>query len=199
MRKGKMYVALAAAVVLTISGGVTLRAADTVLDTVYVNADREKDASVMPGGKVDRQIHSGLYQNTDFMDVPSNIASYTDKTIKQSYIPARTFFNVVTNNPSIMVGGASTNNNVELQIRGIPFNEHEITINGLQGMMEMGITPMNWVERVDTVIGPNVVNGSVGENQSVSGFIDFVPKMAKDKPIFDVTETYSTHRMFPCD
>lgn len=177
-------------------GGVTLRAADTVLDTVYVNAEREKDASVMPGGKVDRQIHSGLYQNTDFMDVPSNIASYTDKTIKQSYIPARTFFNVVTNNPSIMVGGASTNNNVELQIRGIPFNEHEITINGLQGMMEMGITPMNWVERVDTVIGPNVVNGSVGENQSVSGFIDFVPKMAKDKPIFDVTETYSTHRMF---
>lgn len=39
MRKGKLYVALAAAVVLTISGGVTLRAADTVLDTVYVNAD----------------------------------------------------------------------------------------------------------------------------------------------------------------
>ena len=41
MRKGKLYVALAAAVVLTISGGVTLRAADTVLDTVYVNADRD--------------------------------------------------------------------------------------------------------------------------------------------------------------
>lgn len=196
MKKGN-YVTLAAAIVMTISGAITTLAAEnSELDPVYVYADREKDVSVMPGGKVDRQVHSGLYEGMDFMEVPANISSYTEKTIKQAYIPARTFFNVVTNNPSVMVGGASTNNNVELQIRGIPFNEHEITINGLQGMMEMGITPMNWIERVDTVIGPNVVNGGVGENQSVSGFIDFVPKMAKEKPILDLTETYSTHRLF---
>ena len=41
MRKG-MYKMLAAALMLTISGGVVGSAADTVLDTVYVNADRDK-------------------------------------------------------------------------------------------------------------------------------------------------------------
>ena len=71
------------------------------------------DAQHLSFAKTDRRIHFGLYGNMDLMDVPANIASYTEKTIRQNYIPARTFMNTVTNNPSIMVGGASTNNNVE--------------------------------------------------------------------------------------
>ena len=198
MSRKRLAALVLAGIATTLAGGIA-SAADsnvTTLDEVVINSDRYNDSSVLPGGKTDRKIHSGIYDNTDVMDVPANINSYTEKTIKQSYLPARTFFNVVTNNPSISVGGASTNNNVELQIRGIPFNEHDITINGLTGMMEMGITPLNWVERVDTIVGPNVVNAGVGENQSVSGYIDFVPKIAKDTPNFDVSETFSTHRLF---
>lgn len=63
MRKGKMYVALAAAVVLTISGGVTLRAADTVLDTVYVNADRDGEVVAAPGGLVNETAKLGILGN----------------------------------------------------------------------------------------------------------------------------------------
>ena len=40
--KKEMYKMLAAALMLTISGGVVGSAADTILDTVYVNADRDK-------------------------------------------------------------------------------------------------------------------------------------------------------------
>lgn len=130
------------------------------------------------------------------MEVPANIASYTEKTIKQNTIPTRTFLNTMTNNPSVMVGGASTNNNVELQIRGVRFNTHDMMMDGVPGMMAMGIIPMNWVERIDLVTGPNLVVAGTGVNQSVSGFVNFVPKTAKDKPNFDISETYSSKRLF---
>lgn len=166
------------------------------LPTVYVEGDRYTDRTVMAGGKTDRQVHFGLYEGMDYMSVPSNIMSYTEKTIKQNTIPARSFLNTMTNNPSVLVGGASTNNNVELQIRGIPFNTHDQLLDGIPGMMCMGIVPMNWVERIDFIAGPNVVLSSMGNNQTVSGNINLVPKIAKDTPNFDLTETYSTHRLF---
>lgn len=190
---------LKAAVITTLfttAGILNANAVTYELNEVIVNGDKYTSDTIMPGGKTDRRIHFGLYGNMDLMDVPSNVASYTEKTIKQNYIPARTFMNTVTNNPSIMVGGASTNNNVELQIRGSAFNTHDMTMDGLPGMMAMGIIPMNWVEKIDVVTGPNVVISGTGINQSVSGYINFVPKIAKDKPIFDLTETYSTHKLF---
>lgn len=168
----------------------------TQLPEVYVEGDRYSDSSVMAGGKTDRQIHFGLYEGRDYMDVPANVMSYTEKTIKQNTIPARSFLNTMTNNPSVLVGGASTNNNVELQIRGIPFNTHDQLLDGIPGMMCMGIVPMNWVERIDFIAGPNVVLSSMGNNQTVSGTINLVPKIAKDTPNFDLTETCSTHRLF---
>lgn len=183
-------------------GGISTQAAgqpadsSKTLDEIVVESDRYNDSSVMPGGKTDRKIHFGIYGNTDYMEVPANINSYTDKTIKQSYIPGRTLENTVSNNPSIMMGGASTNNNVELQIRGIRFNTHDQLMDGIPGMMAMGIIPLNWVERIDTVAGPNVVVSGTGINQSVSGFINYVPKIAKDKPNLDISETYSSHRLF---
>ena len=182
MKKKLLAMAVAAAAGAAL-WGITADAAVYQLDEIIVNGDKYTDDTIMPGGKTDRRIHFGLYGNMDLMDVPANIASYTEKTIKQNYIPARTFMNTVTNNPSIMVGGASTNNNVELQIRGNAFNTHDMTMDGLPGMMAMGIIPMNWVEKIDVVTGPNIVLSGTGINQSVSGYINFVPKIAKGKPI----------------
>ena len=200
MRKRKVLAALIMGGLTSALFGGMVSAADssnvTTLDEVVINSDRYNDSSVMPGGKTDRKIHFGIYGDTDYMEVPANINSYTDKTIKQGFLPGRTFFNAVTNNPSISVGGASTNNNVELQIRGVRFNTHDELMDGIPGMVAMGALPMNWVERIDTVIGPNVVLSGTGINQSVSGFVNLVPKIAKDKPNFDVFETYSSHRMF---
>lgn len=200
-RDGKMKKKLLAIAVAAAAGaalcGITADAAVYQLDEIIVNGDKYTDDTIMPGGKTDRRIHFGLYGNMDLMDVPANIASYTEKTIKQNYIPARTFMNTVTNNPSIMVGGASTNNNVELQIRGSAFNTHDMTMDGLPGMMAMGIIPMNWVEKIDVVTGPNIVLSGTGINQSVSGYINFVPKIAKDKPILAISETYSSRSIMP--
>ena len=77
MRKGKLYVALAAAVVLTISGGVTIRAADTVLDTVYVNADKDKqERGTLPGGFVNTKTEVGVLGKKDTMEVPLQCDQY---------------------------------------------------------------------------------------------------------------------------
>lgn len=45
MRKGKLYGSLLAAVLMTMTGGFFVQA-ETVLDTVYVNADRDKQEKV---------------------------------------------------------------------------------------------------------------------------------------------------------
>lgn len=64
--------------------GITADAAVYQLDEIIVNGDKYTDDTIMPGGKTDRRIHFGLYGNMDLMDVPANIASYTEKTIKQN-------------------------------------------------------------------------------------------------------------------
>lgn len=74
------------------------------LDEVVVEGSR----NLTPDGKIDKTIHFGIYGDKKFTEVPANITSYTDKMIEDNYMPTRTFFNVATNNPSVMVGGCST-------------------------------------------------------------------------------------------
>ena len=165
------------------------------LDEVVVEGSR----NVTPDGKIDKTIHFGIYGDKKFTEVPANITSYTDKMIEDNYMPTRTFFNVATNNPSVMVGGCSTNNNVELQMRGIPFNTHDMLLNGMPGMMAMGIIPENWVGRMDVITGPNIVLSGTGVKQSTSGIVNFVPKQAEEKPNLSIKETYSSSHLFTHD
>ena len=165
------------------------------LDEVVVEGSR----NLTPDGKIDKTIHFGIYGDKKFTEVPANITSYTDKMIEQNYMPTRTLFNVATNNPSVMVGGCSTNNNVELQMRGIPFNTHDMLLDGMPGMMGMGIIPENWVGRLDVITGPNIVLSGAGAKQSTSGIINYVPKKAEDKPNLSIKETYSSSHLFTHD
>lgn len=72
MRKG-MYKMLAAALILTISGEVVGSAANTILDTVYVNADRDKaedTVGTLPGGFIKEEPSVGLLGHQDVMGCP---------------------------------------------------------------------------------------------------------------------------------
>ena len=90
MRKRKVLAALIMGGLTSALFGGMVSAADssnvTTLDEVVINSDRYNDSSVMPGGKTDRKIHFGIYGDTDYMEVPANINSYTDKTIKQGFL-----------------------------------------------------------------------------------------------------------------
>lgn len=178
---------------LTLPAPAVWAAEDTSLEAVIVESEHDR---TMPGGNVYRTSWQGPLGKADFMNIPANTVSYTSQVIQKSFLPTRTFFNAVTNNPSIMVGGASTDNNVELQIRGIAFNTHDILLDGVPGMMMMQNQPMNWVERIEVMAGPNTVMSNTGFLKTAAGFINFVPKKAEDKPVLDVTETYSSSRLF---
>ena len=83
MKKG-IYRALAAAVMLTISGGVAVQAADTTLDTVYVYGDKEKNeetVETLAGGFVKSEPSVGLLGHQDVMDAPFSVSEVSRKTI----------------------------------------------------------------------------------------------------------------------
>lgn len=162
------------------------------LAPVEVEGERAADQGTMTA----ETASLGALGTGNVLEAPVNVISYTDETLKKSFVPTRGFLNAATNNPSIVVGGASTDNNVELQIRGIAFNTHDILLDGVPGMIMMQNQPTNYIGRMEIVAGPNAVMSGIGLNQSASGFVNFVPKKAQKKPNLDITTSYASSRYF---
>lgn len=204
MRKGKMYVALAAAVVLTISGGVTLRAADTVLDTVYVNADRDGEVVAAPGGLVNETAKLGILGNQSVMDIPYTEMSMTQKTLEKFDDPSQPIANVLMNNPSIRTSTTSPMY-TDFSMRGINMNGNHMMLNGVPSLFYQFNGPIShYIDRIDITSGPNAgVNGvSMSNNGTNSGAtpapgtINVVTKRAGSEPITKFTETFSGRSNF---
>ena len=162
------------------------------LAPVEVEGERAADQGTMTA----ETASLGALGTGNVLEAPVNVISYTDETLKKSFVPTRGFLNAATNNPSVVVGGASTDNNVELQIRGIAFNTHDILLDGVPGMIMMQNQPTNYIGRMEIVAGPNAVMSGIGLNQSASGFVNFVPKKAEKKPNLDITTSYASSRYF---
>lgn len=204
MRKGKMYVALAAAVMLTISGGVTLRAADTVLDTVYVNADRDGEVVAAPGGLVNETAKLGILGNQSVMDIPYTEMSMTQKTLEKFDDPSQPIANVLMNNPSIRTSTTSPMY-TDFSMRGINMNGNHMMLNGVPSLFYQFNGPIShYIDRIDITSGPNAgVNGvSMSNNGTNSGAtpapgtINVVTKRAGSEPVTKFTETFSGRSNF---
>lgn len=125
MRKG-MYKMLAAALMLTISGGVVGSAADTVLDTVYVNADRDKaedTVGTLPGGFIKEEPSVGLLGHQDVMDAPFAVSEVSQKTIKAFASPVNGVNEALALNPSVTIQSGSLYQ--DIAIRGFRTNGHK--------------------------------------------------------------------------
>lgn len=204
MRKGKMYIALAAAVVLTISGGVTLRATDTVLDTVYVNADRDGEVVAAPGGLVNETAKLGILGNQSVMDIPYTEMSMTQKTLEKFDDPSQPIANVLMNNPSIRTSTTSPMY-TDFSMRGINMNGNHMMLNGVPSLFYQFNGPIShYIDRIDITSGPNAgVNGvSMSNNGTNSGAtpapgtINVVTKRAGSEPVTKFTETFSGRSNF---
>ena len=201
MRKKQLTAAIMTAL-MTVSASAyaaeqTTAHADGTLDSyelapVEVEGERAAETDAMTA----ETASLGALGSGDVLEAPVNVVSYTDETLKKSFVPTRAFLNAATNNPSVMVGGASTNNNVELQIRGIPFNTHDILLDGVPGMIMMQNQPTNYIGRMEIIAGPNAVVSGIGLQQSASGFVNFVPKKAEAKPNLDITTSYASSHYF---
>ena len=142
------------------------------------------------GGQVARQNSLGNIGDTDFMDVPFNVLSLSQKAIDINRSSGNTMIEVLTLDPTVTSDGDNTYNDV--RIRGYVLRSQHYYINGVPGMLSPSSIPTNFVERVEVISGPNtLMNGVASYFASVSGAVNLVPKVAEDKPKISFRETFS--------
>lgn len=187
MRKG-MYKMLAAALMLTISGGVVGVAADNTLDTVYVYGDRDQ-AELQPLGSLAYQTQNvGLMGNKDALDTPFTSMSVSRKSIDTFASPMNGVMDALALNPSVRpVGGGIAN---EVSIRGFKVSDHSLYVNGIPGLLDQQKLTDVYIENANVISGPNIGVAATTSNQAVSGTIDFQSKRAQAKPNTDLKLTY---------
>ena len=196
MKKKQLTAAIMTAL-MTMSASAYAAEQTTAMDSYELApVDVEGQRTTETGTMTAETASLGALGGGNVLETSVNVISYTDETLKKSFVPTRGFLNAATNNPSVMVGGASTDNNVELQIRGIEFNTHDILLDGVPGMIMMQNQPTNYIGRMEIIAGPNAVISGIGLQQSASGFVNFVPKKAEKKPNLDLTESYASSHYF---
>lgn len=149
----------------------------------------ERPEDVYAGGYVARESGLQALGSTDFMDIPFNATTFTEKAISRVKQPGNTLVQLVTLDPTVTSRGNKTYNDV--RIRGFSISPHDYFLNGVSGMLSQSSIPMNFVERVEVVSGPDTLLHGVTDNGSVGGSINLVPKVAEDTPRITFTETFS--------
>ena len=188
MKKG-MYKVLAAAVMLTISGGVA-HAADTALDTVYVYGDRDKAIVAVPGEYQNKNAVVGILGVKDTMETPFQQTSLAQKTIDTfAATPSEQSVNVLINVPSIRNSGSTLYN--DFSIRGIDSNAYQFRINGVPGLLSQTNIPMNMVESATVISGPGIGITGVQAKESAGGVVNLQTKRAGSKDITNWTTYFS--------
>lgn len=186
--KKEMYKMLAAALMLTISGGVVGSAADTVLDTVYVYGDRDQ-AELQPLGSLAYQTQNvGLLGNKDALDTPFTSMSVSRKSIDTFASPMNGVMDALALNPSVRPVGAGIAN--EVSIRGFKVSDHSLYVNGIPGLLDQQKLTDVYIENANVISGPNIGVAATSANQAVSGTIDFQSKRAQSTPNTDLKLTY---------
>ncbi len=165
-------------------------AADTAYELPRVLVTEQR-SQAFAGGDVYRESRLGVLGNVDFMAAPTNSIALTQQVLEQNAQPGRAFFDTVTRHPSVLVGGCSTDNNVELAIRGVRFNTYDVLVDGMPGLMAMANNSLNWVERVEVTAGANAALQGATAYRSATGAINMVPKRSTETPMAKFTETFS--------
>lgn len=150
------------------------------------------------GGQVARGARLGMLGNTSIMDAPFNVTSYTSKIIQ--YQQAVTVADVVANDPSVRVFTNGINSAAGVgdmfYIRGFSVGNYSILLDGFAGIAPDRIIPVETMERVEILKGPNALLNGYTQYGSLGGSINVVPKRAPDEPIARVTTSYISNSEF---
>lgn len=139
------------------------------------------------GGQVATGGRLGMLGNTDIMDAPLSITSYTSEFIADQQ--AETIADILQNDPSVRAPNAETANIDTYQIRGFGvnlFNTGEVSFNGAYGVAPTYRVMSGMAERIEVVKGPNALLNGMSPTGAVGGAINIVPKRAGEK---DLTRT----------
>ncbi|QKI69171.1 TonB-dependent siderophore receptor [Achromobacter xylosoxidans] len=173
---------LALALAFPFSSALAQSAAPTLpAVTVTANSAQDQDLPApYAGGQVAQGARLGMMGNQDVMDTPFNVTSYTAELIQNQQ--ARTLADVMANDASVRFTTSSGHAYENFRIRGFDVNQNDVAINGMYGLAPMGRAPLEFVERVEVLKGPNALFSGMAPSGAVGGTINLVPKRAEDTP-----------------
>lgn len=146
------------------------------------------------GGQVARGGRLGVLGNTDLMDAPFSITSYTAQTIEDQQ--ARSVADVLANEPSAQIGSARTNLNEDFSLRGFPMASADIAFNGMYGLAPHFRVPVEMAERIEVVKGPSAMLNGMPPSGNIGGAVNLVTKRAEDQPLARVGVSYLSDSVF---
>lgn len=195
--KKEWRLALAAALLAVLSGGVS-QAADHVMDTVYVDADKDKNENgTLPGGYVNTKATVGILGKKDVMETPFSETAFTAKAMETFGGPDKPLDSVLVNSPSVRQTGSILHG--DFYFRGFRTNGTNYYVNGVPGVLTQFNTPMHIFESVELFSGPNVGLFGTGvqyETTAPGGTVSAVTKKAPDEGVFTYTQTVSGRGLF---
>lgn len=164
--------------------------------TVTAPAVESKEAlpEVYSGGQVARGARLGNLGNTDVLDAPFEVSSYTSKLIEDQQ--GSTVAGVLYNDPSIRMSTSDGHSVENLMIRGLDVSSSNYAFNGLYGLLSNGHVNTFMIERVEVFKGPSALVSGISPSGEVGGVINLVPKRAKDEDLTRLTTTYESNSRF---
>ncbi|MVF13371.1 TonB-dependent receptor [Ketobacter sp. MCCC 1A13808] len=168
------------------------KAGESTLPAVEVSANAVPASEQLPmpfnGGQVADGVRLGILGNTDILDAPFSITSYTSKTIEDQQ--ARSVLDVLANQPSVRSASARSNINEDFILRGFPVESQDIALNGMYALMPYFRVPVEMAERVEVFEGPSALLSGMSPGGNIGGSINIVPKRAGDRPVNRFTAQY---------
>ena len=160
-----------------------------MLDTVYVyGARNSQEDDTVPGGYLNQTVHTGILGQQRAVDTPFTQYSIPEKVISQYGNPATPAISALMNVPSVKGGATMTHN--DFSIRGHYLQGASFYVNGIPGLYSQMNSPTNFIENIELLSGPNMLNGTQMESNAIAGTVNFISKKATDKPITTYTQTF---------
>lgn len=176
-------------------GGAHDATSATTLPQVVITGSASPGSLPAPyaGGQVARGGRLGMLGNTDVMDAPFNITSYTAQAIQDRQ--ARTVGDMVVNDASVRFASQPGGILDAFTIRGFPVgagNFGEVAFDGVYGVASNYRIATDYVERIEVIKGPTALLYGMSPAGSVGGGINIVPKRALDKDLTQFTADYAS-------
>jgi iron complex outermembrane receptor protein len=176
-------------------GSYTLVARRVTLEETTVDGIDRRSGSlppVYPGGQVASGARLGMLGNTDVMDAPFSISSYTSAMIKDQQ--AVTVGDVLERDSSVRSTGQTGGIVDSFFIRGFPVGEGnlgELAFDGVYGVASNYRVFTEYAERIEVVKGPGALLYGMSPNSAVGGVINVVPKRSLDEDLTRFTASYA--------
>lgn len=181
--------------VLREDGSYTLVQRRVTLSQTTVSATEQRADSLPPaysGGQVAVGGRLGMLGNSDLMDAPFSVSTYTAALIKDQQ--ATTVGDLLERDSSVRSTGQTGGIVDSFFIRGFPVGEGnlgELAFDGVYGVASNYRVFTEYAERIEVVKGPGALLYGMSPNSAVGGVINVVPKRSLDEDLTRYTASYA--------